>query len=182
MVLAAKADGNRRAQRSQTGNVVSLQAVQSSSKSQAVRRLSVVGSAAPQRQVTPAEVKQFPATPQLPLGLNLLIGVQQGSTVMTGSLVAAALVIYSWTVYLDKSIGRAFHELEGLKISTQQVTTANETLKHSMAEQAESPAAGLQPFEPKRTIFLVPAPARSSVQQSNVDAEMSTPMPHPLGY
>ena len=130
---------------------------------------------------TPAEIKQLPKTPRLPLGLKLLVGVQQGSTVITGSLVATALVIYSWTVYLDKSVARAFQQLETLKVATQQVTTANETLKHSMAEQAESPAAGFKPLEPKRAIFLSPAPARPSVQPT-VEPETPSPISHPLGY
>ncbi|NEP63095.1 MAG: hypothetical protein F6K31_40350 [Symploca sp. SIO2G7] len=129
----------------------------------------------------PAEVKQLSRARRLPLGLKLLVGIQQGSTVLTGGLVAAALVIYSWTVYLDKTVAHAFQHLEALKVSTQQVTTANETLKHSMAEQAESPAAGFEPFEPKRAIFLPQAPVRPLVETS-IDSSTEVSMPHPLGY
>lgn len=184
--VRADGDGASRSQGSHKQNLVSLHSNKPSlaqSRREASPRLTVVGSkAAPQRPATPAEVKQLPLTPRLPLGLKLLVGVQQGSTIMTGGLVAAALVIYSWTVYLDKTVARSFRELETLKISTQQVTTANETLKHSMAEQAESPAAGFKPFEPKRAIFLAPAPARPSAQPV-LDAEApSVSMPHPLGY
>lgn len=128
-----------------------------------------------------AEVKQLPKVPRLPLGLKILVGVQQGSTVLTGGLVATALIIYSWTVYLDKTVARSFQHLEALKVSTQQVTTANETLKNSMAEQAESPTAGLTPFEPKRAIFLSPAPVRPSVEP-DLKPDRHAPMPHPLGY
>ncbi|MBE9067139.1 hypothetical protein IQ260_10775 [Leptolyngbya cf. ectocarpi LEGE 11479] len=128
-----------------------------------------------------AEVKHLPKVPRLPLGLKMLVGVQQSSTVLTGGLVATALIIYSWTVYLDKSIARSFQNLEALKVSTQQVTTANETLKNSMAEQAESPTAGFTPFEPKRAIFLSPAPARPSVEPF-AEPDNNAPMPHPLGY
>ncbi len=129
----------------------------------------------------PAEVRQLPKAPKLPLGLKLLVGVQQGSTVLTGGLVATALVIYSWTVYLDKTVARSFQHLESLKVSTQQVTTANETLKHSMAQQAESPASGFRPFEPKRAIFVSPAPARS-LAKPGLKPQGQAPMPHPLGY
>lgn len=129
----------------------------------------------------PAEVKQLPKVPRLPLGLKILVGVQQGSTVVTGGLVATALIIYSWTVYLDKTVARSFQHLEALKVSTQQVTTANETLKNSMAEQAESPYAGFTPFEPRRAIFLSPAPARPSVEP-DLEPDKHAPMPHPLGY
>lgn len=131
---------------------------------------------------TPAEVRQLPTTPRLPLGLKLLVGVQQGSTVLTGGLVATALIIYSWTVYLDKSVARSFQRLETLKASIQQVTTANATLKNSMAEQAESPTVGFRPFEPKRAIFVSPAPARPSVEPTQESDVQSSPMPHPLGY
>ncbi|MEM9976833.1 MAG: hypothetical protein AAF808_04310 [Cyanobacteria bacterium P01_D01_bin.2] len=129
----------------------------------------------------PAEVKHLSTARRLPLGLRLLVGVQQGSTVMTGGLIATALVIYSWTVYLDKTVARSFQYLESLKVSTQQVTTANETLKHSMAQQAESPAAGFKPFEPRRAIFVSPAPTRPSVE-APVEPGVHAPMPHPLGY
>ncbi len=190
MGFAARADRDRarHAGGSQANNLVSLDSVTLLSKAgsrgvkMASARLSLVDSAAPQSRATPAEVKQLPTTPRLPLGLKLLVGVQQGSTVITGGLVGIALVIYSWTVYLDKSVARAFRDLESLKVSTQQVTTANETLKHSMAEQAESPTAGFAPFEPKRAIFVAPAPARPSVE-SSLELEASpVPMPYPLGY
>ncbi|MEA5465592.1 hypothetical protein VB741_17835 [Leptothoe sp. PORK10 BA2] len=138
--------------------------------------------AIPDQPRVPAEVRQLPKAPQLPLGLKLLVGVQQGSTVLTGGLVATALVIYSWTVYLDKTVARSFQHLESLKVSTQQVTTANETLKHSMAQQAESPASGLQPLEPKRAIFVSPAPPRQLVKPDLVEPKVQPPMPHPLGY
>lgn len=135
----------------------------------------------PSRTATPAEVKQLPRKPHLPLGLKLLVGVQQGSTLLTGGLVATALIVYSWTVYLDKAVARSFDRLDTLKAAIQQVTTANATLKNNMAEQAESPMAGFKPFEPKRAIFLSPAPARPSVEP-NSEPDAQAPMPHPLGY
>ncbi|MEM7796427.1 MAG: hypothetical protein AAF579_18490 [Cyanobacteria bacterium P01_C01_bin.118] len=129
----------------------------------------------------PAEIRQLPKSPRLPLGLKLLMGVQQGSTVVTGGLVATALVIYSWTVYLDKTLAHSFQHLEALKVSTQQMTTANETLKHSMAKQAESPAAGFKPFDPERVIFVPPAQLRPSVAPAQAPEQQSS-MPYPLGY
>lgn len=137
--------------------------------------------AVPNEVHAPAEVRQLPRAPRLPLGLKILVGVQQGSTVLTGGLVVTALLVYSWTVYLDKTVSRSFQRLETLKASIQQVTTANATLKNNMAEQAESPSAGFKPFEPKRAIFLSPAPPRPSVEPS-VEPEAPSPMPHPMGY
>lgn len=192
MGFAVRADRDRgnKAEGSKPQNLVLLHPIKSfpkkfsSTSAQAIPRMSVSQSAqAVPDKGMPAEVKQLPKTPRLPLGLKLLVGVQQGSTVLTGGLVATALVIYSWTVYLDKTVARAFQHLETLKVSTQQVTTANETLKNNMAEQAESPAAGFRPFEPKRAIFLAPAPVRPSVEPSIEPSEPNTPsMPHPLGY
>ncbi|MBT9311432.1 hypothetical protein [Leptothoe kymatousa] len=172
------ADGARHNDGSSQSNLVSLHSPSHVAGAQSIP--DAVHSPA-SKPSTPAEVKQLPTAPRLPLGLKLLVGLQQGSTIFTGGLVAAALVIYSWTVYLDKSVARAFRELEVLKVSTQQVTTVNETLKHSMAEQAESPTAGFKPFEPKRAIFLAPAPVRPSVEHAPMP-EAPAPMSHPLGY
>lgn len=181
-------------QQNQKGNLVLLHPVKSSgsplsgspSKSSprpfsgsAVRAVSAPAAAPPPH--APAEVRQLPTSPRLPLGLKLLVGIQQGSTVVTGGLVATALVVYSWTVYLDKSVARSFQHLEALKVSTQQMTTANETLKHSMAQQAESPGAGFKPLEPEGAIFVSPAALRPSVEpEAPVEKRFS--MPHPLGY
>ncbi|MEO0459006.1 MAG: hypothetical protein AAF152_20825 [Cyanobacteria bacterium P01_A01_bin.114] len=142
--------------------------------------------------------------PQLPLWLTILVRLQQGSTVVTGGLVAAALVIYSWTVYVDKMVGRTYLQLEALRTENQQVTTANETLKHNIAQQAAEAGAGFKPFHPKHAIFLDSAPSRlpssfaeaekaapetQSKSQSetqpggnpDIDAAEAT-MPYPLGY
>ncbi|MGD1951548.1 MAG: hypothetical protein ACFB14_18155 [Leptolyngbyaceae cyanobacterium] len=183
MGFAVRADQDRgdgvRGSRQQ--NVVLLHPSSSSKPSPSRRRrLSPVQQPA-ETAARPAEVRQLPTSPRLPLGLKLLVGVQQGSTLLTGGLVATALVVYSWTVYLDQTVARSFQRLEHLKASIQQVTTANATLKNSMAEQAESPAAGFKPFEPKRAIFVQSAPPRPSVEP-DAEPETPRPMPHPLGY
>ncbi|MEM9266226.1 MAG: hypothetical protein AAGA46_11940 [Cyanobacteria bacterium P01_F01_bin.13] len=181
MGFAVKADRDRESSigSSKKQNLVLLHPVQKTSP-KVLFREPVRAASAP--DVVPAtDIKQLPKTPRLPLGLKLLVGVQQGSTLVTGGLVVAALVIYSWTVYLDKTVSRAFQRLETLKVSTQQVTTANETLKHSMAQQAELPTAGFKPFEPDNAIFLAPASPRPSVEPS-AESEVHFPMPHPLGY
>lgn len=192
MGFAVRADQEREdnAEGSKKQNLVLLHPVKSLPRSftsaQAVPKMPLgapeaLPGAVPETVATPAEVKQLPS-PRLPLGLKLLVSMQQGSTLLTGGLVATALVVYSWTVYLDKTVARSFQQLETLKASIQQVTTVNATLKHSMAEQAESPAAGFKPFEPRRAIFLSPAPARPSVEPVMEEPEEHSPMPHPLGY
>ncbi len=187
MGFAVRADQNKgdSVSSSRKQNLVLLRSankLNSSTEKPFAASLQPVPSRARIPRAVPAEVKQLPKAPRLPLGLKLLVGVQQGSTVLTGGLVATALIIYSWTVYLDKAVARSFNRLDTLKAAIQQVTTANATLKHSMAEQAESPTAGFKPFEPKRAIFLSPAPARPSVEP-DLETDVQAPMPpHPLGY
>lgn len=130
----------------------------------------------------PRAVSVLSPAARLPLGLKLLVGMQQGSTIVTGGLVTAALVIYSWTVYLDKAIARSVDRLEALQVSTQQVTTANEILKHSMAQQAEKSATGLEPLEPNRAVFVTPAPARTSQPGYGLPEAKNAPALRPLGY
>ncbi|MEM9907186.1 MAG: hypothetical protein AAF921_19415 [Cyanobacteria bacterium P01_D01_bin.44] len=129
---------------------------------------------------------------QLPLWLTILVRLQQGSTLITGGLVAAALVIYSWTVYVDKMVVRTYLQLEALLAENQQVTTANETLKHNIAQQAAEAGSGLSSFHPERAIFLDSAPSRlpssfvegeGAVSDNEADDdEVGATMPYPLGY
>ncbi|MEO1590450.1 MAG: hypothetical protein AAFU71_04055 [Cyanobacteria bacterium J06632_22] len=142
------------------------------------------------KPVRPVELKTAveptPVTPlprqskQLPLWLKLLVIAQQGSTVIAGGLMAAALMVYSWTVYVDKMVFRTSRELEALKAETQQITTTNETLKHSLAERAATSASGFRDHRPDQAVFLVPAPLRAV--ESEPEAEIEADMPRPLGY
>lgn len=138
------------------------------------------------KSATVASIADHPKTRHLPLWIKLLVGVQQGSTVITGGLMAAALVVYSWTVYVDKMVFRTGRELDTLQTEMQQITTANETLKHNMANQAEASSSRFHPYEPDNTIFLEPAPNRyapNAPEGSITHPASNQPnMPHPLGY
>jgi hypothetical protein len=128
-----------------------------------------------------AEVRALPRQPKFPLWLKVLMGVQQGSTFITGGLVATTLVVYSWTVYVDNMVYRTFHQLDNLKTQTQQMTTANETLKNNMALQATSDTSHLTAHQPKQAVFVKPSPSRViPTQPSTPQAPNSMPMP--LGY
>lgn len=127
-------------------------------------------------------VTPLPTRPRLPLWLKVLGGLQRGTTVGTGCLVAAALATYSWTVYIDSAVSRTSSRLDQLESQAQQMTSANEALKHSIAEQAESPAAKLQDFKPSDTIFLTPEPRRPAVKPSPLSPFAQRKMPRPLGY
>jgi cell division protein FtsL len=132
--------------------------------------------------VTMAEVRVLPRQPKFPVWLKVLMGIQQGSTVITGGLVATTLVVYSWTVYVDNMVYRTFQQLEQSKTQTQQMTTANETLKHNMALQAESTTSGLTAHQPQNTLFVKPSPSRTLPATQPTTNPTPNPMPLPLGY
>lgn len=120
----------------------------------------------------------LPRQPKLPLGLQILNRFQQGSAVIMGVLVTGALVVYGSTVYVDKSTNRALVELDELQGESQQLTTANESIKQSLAEQAIREDSGLEPYEADDVLLLTPAPRRAGTAPT----EPAPELPGPLGY
>ncbi|MFK8186032.1 MAG: hypothetical protein AB8B99_21870 [Phormidesmis sp.] len=120
----------------------------------------------------------LPRQPKLPLGLQLLNRVQQGSAVIMGVLVTGALVVYGSTVYVDKSTSRALVQLDELQGESQQLTTANESIKQSLAEQAIREDSGLEPYKAGDVLLLTPAPRRPGAAPE----EPAPELPGPLGY
>ncbi len=121
----------------------------------------------------------LPKKVRLSLGLTLLNRLQQSSTVVTGLLVTGALVAYGSTVYVDKSTSHALIQLDALQGESQQLTSANESIKQSLAEQAIKEDSGLEPYESGDVLFLEPEPLRNRVA---VEAEVSGNLAEPLGY
>lgn len=121
----------------------------------------------------------LPKQPKLSLGLQLLHRLQQGSTVVTSLLVTGALAVYGSTVYVDKSTHRALVQLDALQGESQQLTSANESIKESLAKQAIQADSGLEPYESGDVLFLAPAPQRESA--APVEPAVAE-MPGPLGY
>lgn len=121
----------------------------------------------------------LPQQSRLPAGLKLLNRINQCSTVVTSLLVTSALVLYGSTVYVDKSTNRALAKLDALQGESQQLTTANEAIKHSLAEQATQAESGLEPYEAGDMLFVAPAPRRDAAVKENPATEE---MPQPLGY
>lgn len=121
----------------------------------------------------------LPKQPKLPLGLHLLNRLQQGSAIVTSLLVTGALVVYGSTVYVDRSTQHALIQLDTLQGESQQLTSASESIKESLAEQAIQSDSGLEPYEAGDVLFLAPAPLREGEQPA---AEPMTEMPGPLGY
>lgn len=122
---------------------------------------------------------ELPKQPRLPLGLRLLHGVQQGSTVLTGLLVTSALVVYGSSVYIDRSTNQAMAQLNALQSESQQLTTANESIKQSLAEQAVKEDSGLTPYQPDDMLFIEPEPRRADTAEAK---EKESERLQPLGY
>ncbi len=120
----------------------------------------------------------LPVKPTLPLGLKILNYVQQGSTVITSLLIGGALVLYGSSVYVDKSADRVTTRLNQLQGESQQLTSANESIKQSLAEQAAQAGSGLEPYEAGDVLFVAPEPAR----ETDKLLEAHTERPKPLGY
>lgn len=122
----------------------------------------------------------LPKQPKLPLRLRLLNGLQQGSAIVMSLLVTSALVVYGSTVYVDKSTNRALIELDALQGESQQLTSANEAIKESLAEQANQPDSGLRPHDTGDMLFLTPEPLRKGAAPAAPTAPAA--LPRPLGY
>ncbi len=122
---------------------------------------------------------ELPKQPPLPLGLRLLHRFQQGSTILTGLLVASALVIYGSSVYVDRSTNQALAQLNALQSESQQLTTANESIKQSLAEQAVEENSGLKPYESGDMLFVTPEPRRAATE---AEESKQPERLQPLGY
>ena len=132
------------------------------------------------------------AKPPLPLGLKILNRIQHGSTALTGLLIASALVLYGSSVYVDKSANRAMAHLNHLEDESQQLISANEAIKQTLAEEATQENSGLKPYEAGDVLFVEPAPLREPVIREPAapdavaiesETEKSSPQRlKPLGY
>lgn len=151
-----------------------------------------VGGPAKRVQLDANSTLSLPHQPKLPLGLRLLTRLQQGSTAITGVLVTSALLVYGSTVYVDKSTNKAILQLDALQGESQQLTSANESIKESLAEQATRPDSGLKPYESGDVLFVEPASPREKLVREKLakknlaDPDSAAPeqtkMPGPLGY
>ncbi len=120
-----------------------------------------------------------------PIWLLRLLTLHRHSSILAFLLVATTLVVYGWTVYSQQVWGQAFRRLQNFQRYERQLTTTNEVLKNKMAQEAQTPAAGLVSPSPNGTIFLRPAPENSNNQETpntNTDPERPPQTPTPLGY
>lgn len=127
-----------------------------------------------------ATVRSLPNVHTTPAWLQLLTVTQRTSSVVTFVLVAVVLAVYGWTVQTQQAWGRSHQRLETLQQQERQLTTANEALKHQLAQQAENPATGLVQSTPENAIFLEPAPPRPAPVVVTPVSNFNTT--EPLGY
>ncbi|MDY6785302.1 MAG: hypothetical protein SW833_22600 [Cyanobacteriota bacterium] len=120
---------------------------------------------------------------QLPPLLGLLLWVQRGSCAIAFSLIATALASYAATVYLQQQWSEAYKTLLKLQRETRNLTAADETLKHKLAEQAQSQEEGLTFPSPEQTIYLSPSTEEAlEVPVSPEPVRVPSPSNVPLGY
>jgi hypothetical protein len=93
--------------------------------------------------------------PSPPKRLHTLSQVQKLVSVLTFSLLTTTLGLYAWTVYIPKLWDREFGKLEALQRNERHLLATNETLKHQLAEKAETAFGLPRPFQ---TIFLRRSP------------------------
>ena len=121
-----------------------------------------------------AQVQELPArSPQHPLWLRFLLLLQHSSSAFACCTVLSALAVYGWTVYTPQRWNQEYQKLESLRRYERNLTTANETLKNELSQQAEKPETGLGAPKPERLIFL-PTPA-SPESSSSIASEPSLP-------
>ncbi|MEM8504034.1 MAG: hypothetical protein AAF716_12875 [Cyanobacteria bacterium P01_D01_bin.1] len=168
-----------------SGSAIPLKVVENSGSAE--NTLLVLPTALPARRVQKSDLVdqsilapiELPKRARLPLGLRLLHRVQQGSTVLTGLLVASALLVYGSSVYLDRSTNQAMAQLNALQSESQQLTTANESIKQSLAEQAIKEDSGLKPYQPEDMLFIKPEPRRATAAETEAGESEQL---RPLGY
>lgn len=126
-------------------------------------------------------VKSLPERPPLPFWVMVLVRLQQTSSVVMLLLVAGALSVYGWTVYVQQLWGQEYHRFESLRTQERQLISSNEALKNEMAQQAEAPGSGLMVPDPDDTIFLTPAPPRPQAKPKSHLPGSAAPV-RPMGY
>jgi hypothetical protein len=95
----------------------------------------------------------------LPQWLQRLVKLQNQVWVTTIVLSAAALGVYSWSVYSQQQWGQAYRRLEHLRRNERQLISGSEMIKNQIAGQVNPTDLGLAPQVANDVIFLQPQPA-----------------------
>lgn len=108
-------------------------------------------------QTFSAQIAPFPSTPQLPEKLKLLILWQKSSLALAFTLIAASVAFYIANVRIPEMWSKKYEQLEILQRQERELTAANESLKHKLAQQAENKENNLTLVTSNNAIFIPPA-------------------------
>jgi hypothetical protein len=118
----------------------------------------------------------------LPQWLQRLVKLQQQVWVTTIVLSAAALGVYSWSVYSQQQWGQAYRRLEHLRRNERQLISGSEMIKNQIAGQVNPTELGLAPQVANDVIFLQPQPAAVQSRPTNLPDAPKPSSNLPSGY
>ena len=95
-----------------------------------------------------------PPQQQLPTALQVLLGFQQTTSLVTLAIVGVVLGIYGWTVYTPLLWSKEYQQLKALQKTERQLVANTEAIKHQLAQEADRPNSGLVKASPDQDIFL----------------------------
>jgi hypothetical protein len=123
-------------------------------------------------------------SPQLSAKERSLLTLEKTSFAITLSLVASALGVYAWSVYIPRLWSQEYQKLETLQRYERHLTAMSESLKNQLAQQAERPEMGLTNLHPAQVIFLSPTsvPSLSQPQKNTVAENKPIIGKTPLAY
>jgi hypothetical protein len=126
-------------------------------------------------------VREFPAPAPQPRWLQVLLSVQQVSSVLSVGLIGGLLATYGWSVMTQQQWSEAFDRLEGLQKQEQQLLLSNETLKNQLAKDAEQGSSGLIEPTLDSMVFVPQATVRPLAEPEDIPDVEPIPV-KPLGY
>lgn len=112
---------------------------------------------------------------QQPQWLQGLAALQRASTPLTLLLVSVTLPIYGWSVYTQRSWGKAYNNLEQLQRQERQLAAANEVRKFQVTQVAESQPGAYVTVGPQTTLFLKPTPLQAKAAKSEPEKLVHAP-------
>lgn len=108
-------------------------------------------------QTVSTQTSQFPQIQQLPVKLKSLLFWQKSSLGLAFTLIAASVAVYVANVRIPEIWSQKYEQLEILQRQERELTAANESLKHKLAQQAQNQETNLTLVTSNNTIFITPA-------------------------
>ena len=137
-------------------------------------------------KVSQPKVRSLVQINDVPERLRSLQKFQKISSGVTVLIMAVTLTVYGWTTGEQAKWSQEYKKLENLRRQEQQLSVANELLKHQIAQQAVGKDAGLEQPRLNNLMFIQPAPIQrtsKSVESASKSREKEQYFsPKPLGY